>query len=44
VNTGSIAAMAVDVDVVAMGHLPGRAEAREGWACHGRSDDASPHR
>ena len=26
------------------GDLPGRAEAREGWACRGPSDDASPHR
>ena len=43
-DTGSIAAIAVDVDAVAMGHLPGRAVAREGWACHGPSDDASPHR
>jgi hypothetical protein len=41
VNTGSTAATAVDVDVVAMGHLPGRAEAREGWARRGPSDDAS---
>ena len=43
-DAGSIAAIAVDVDAVAMGHLPGRAVAREGWACHGPSDDASPHR
>jgi len=39
---GSMAATAVDV--VAKGHLPGRAEAREGWAAKGPSDDASPHR
>jgi len=40
----STVATAVDVDVVAIGHLPGRAEAREGWARCGPSDDASPHR
>ncbi len=42
-NTGSAVATAVDVDMVARGHLPGRAEAREGWACRGPSDDASPN-
>jgi hypothetical protein len=43
VNTDSATATAVDVDVVAMGgHLPGRAEAREGWGRQGPSDNASP--
>ena len=39
---GSTAATAVDM--VAMGHLPGRAEAQEAGPAMAPSDDASPHR
>ena len=44
VNTGSTETIAADVDVAAMGHLPGWAETRHGWASQGPSDDDSPHR
>ena len=44
VDTGATGIRAADVVVVVIGHLPGRAETRGGWASRDPSNSDSPHR